>query len=124
MEDRLTTYGDLLNKFYYLNHEQQPLVWMLEEDRAQAIAEKLWLGVFRGSFHVRIILNHHDKTGPHRCELWFRTFSQPPKNHWIASLQLMAFYYNEEQMKSALLEAIEKREFFILPRNVDVPIMP
>jgi hypothetical protein len=121
VEDRMVSIGDLLTKFYTLNEEQQPLVFRLIDDKdAPLRGEKLWQIVFRGSFIVEIE-SGHEKQGPHRCRLYFKSFSQN-KAHWIATLQLMAFFYNEEQMKNALLESVSKQEFFMLPQNKERPI--
>jgi hypothetical protein len=36
----------------------------------------------------------------------------------------MAFYFNEEQMVTAIRQAVNEREFFMLPKNYEVPINP
>jgi len=113
--------GDLLAKFYRINEDQQPLGFKLVEDDRQAIREKFWYAVMRGNFFIRIE-QHQSTEGPHRCELWFKCFSPPKDAHWIASCQLMGFFFNEEEMKIATLQAISQREFFMLPSNRDKPI--
>lgn len=121
--DRMMCCGDLLGRFYEFNEGQQPLHFGLIEDRTQSIPEKVWHVIMRGSFYMDIEQGR-ELEGPHRCRLWFRTcFAQHKQNHWIASLQLMAFYFNEQQMKDALLAAMTAKEFFMLPSNLDKPII-
>jgi hypothetical protein len=62
--------------------------------------------------------------GPHRCRLWFRSFTPPIQTYWVASVQLMAFYFNEEEIRNAIKLAVDQREFFMLPANRDVLIQP
>lgn len=126
--DAMVTLGDLLAKFYRFNEEQPPLAFRLKEDESQAIREKVYLVAMRGNFFIDIEKGS-DTEGPHRCRLWFKTFSKDPvtkisTNYWLASLQLMGFYFNEEQMKEALLTAIAAQEFFMLPENVEIGIVP
>jgi hypothetical protein len=115
--------GELLAKFYRLNEEQQPLVFQFIEDPRQAIPEKVWYAVMRGSFFIEII-EGRNKPGPHQTKLWFRTFSHPQKSHWIATLQLMAFYFNEAEVREALLKAVADREFFMTEQNRERMITP
>lgn len=126
--DAMVTLGDLMAKFYRFNEEQSPLVFSLQEDKSQAVREKIYWVVMRGSFYCDIEKGR-DIEGPHCCRLWYKTFYKDPTsglgtNYWLASLQLMGFYFNEEQMKVAFLAAVAAQEFFMLPENVDIGIVP
>lgn len=116
--------GDLVARFYNINEEQNPLFFKLLEDASQSIPEKTWHVAMRGNFFIDIEKNFYGTEGPHRTRLFFKTFSKPQVNHWIASLQLMAFYFNEEQMKAALLLAIANREFYVAPDDINKTITP
>lgn len=116
--------GELLTRFYNRNEGQNPLVQMLVSDIYSPVANtKIWQIVMRGSFYLDIESNQAT-AGPHRCRLWFRTFTPPIKTHWIASTQLMAFYFNEEEIRNAIKTAVDQREFFMLPSNRDILIHP
>jgi hypothetical protein len=120
----MITMGDLVKKYYRINEEQNPLVMRLMEEPGSIIqGDKVWQVVMRGNFYLRIEANHRERHGPHACQLWFKSFTDH-KSHWLASCQLMAFYFNEEQMREAILAANKNQEFFILPCNVDIPILP
>lgn len=120
--DKQIYMGDLLTKFYNFNEEQQPLVFKLLEDERQAIREKMWHVVMRGNFFLDIEQGR-EIAGPHCCRLWFRCFLPRKEVHWLASVQLEAFYFNEEQMKAELLRAMAEREFYMLPANRDKPVI-
>lgn len=116
--------GELLTRFYNRNEGQNPLVQMLQPDVHSPVANmKIWQVVMRGSFYLDIESNQ-ETHGPHRCRLWFRTFTPPIKTIWLASVQLMAFYYNEEEIRNAIKQAVDQREFFMLPSNRDILIQP
>lgn len=103
--------GELLQKFYQANQDLRPIAWELVDDPQQAIAEKNWYAVMYRGWHIRIVIGR-ETSGPHRCELWFKSTSMR-KNIWVATLQLMAFFYNGDEMLAALLQAIANREFFM-----------
>jgi hypothetical protein len=48
--------------------------------------------------------------------LWFQTFGDK-KNYWLASMQTMAFFFNEDQMREAIMAGVDTKEFFMLPAN-------
>jgi hypothetical protein len=114
--------GELLAKFYRLNEDQAPLVFRFLNDPRQAIPEKVWYAVMRGNFYIEVI-EGRDKAGPHQTKLWFKSFTDR-KSHWIATLQLMAFYYNEDEVRETLLKAIANREFFMSDQTRDKAIVP
>lgn len=120
--DAQITLGDLLAKFYRINRGQKPLAVRLQEDTSRSITEKIYLIVWRGNFHMEVDKGR-ETIGPHCCKLWFRSFStkQP---HWIATLQVMAFYFNEEEIVADIKKAMNDKTFFMLPQNHDRPIMP
>lgn len=119
--DRMTTMQEVLDKFYLLNGDQQPLVFRLVDEPSGLVrGDKVYHIMFRGSFVVQIEQGH-DKSGPHRCRLYFRSFTEN-KAHWIATLQLMAFFFNEAQVKETLLTEIANKTFYMLPANRERPI--
>lgn len=117
---RLWPMGDLLNRFYEINEDLNPIAFKLVEDLAQSISGKDWYAVFYASWHVRIV-EGRSKSGPHQTQLWFKSQSMR-KNFWIATLQLEAFYYNEQEMLAALLEAVKTRAFYISDTDRDICI--
>lgn len=120
--DAQITMGDLLKKFYRINDEQQPLTMLLKEDVSRSIPEKNWLIVWRGNFHMEIDKGRNT-IGPHCCKLWFRSFTTKTPI-WIATLQVMAFYFNETEIKTCIQEAVTSKQFFMLPENEHMPIIP
>lgn len=112
---------DLLDKFYRINYEQPPLVVQLM-DGHEAIPEKVWYLVMRGNFYVEVIKGRNHE-GPHQVKLWFKSFTTK-QAFWIATLQLMAFYFNEKEIKDGILRAIFENEFFMLPSNRKRAIVP
>lgn len=120
--DAMICAGDLLGKFYRINEEQSPLVFMLLEDKSQAIPEKIWQVVWRGNFYMDIEQGS-SLAGPHRCRLWFKSFTTK-QNHWIATLQVMAFYFNEAEMRGYIIHSVVNRELFMTPETRDKPIIP
>lgn len=121
-EDQMISMGELMKKFYRINLTQPPLAFVLQEDRSQAIFEKIYHVVMRGNFYMDIEKNQATE-GPHRCRLWFRSFSPPKQAYWIASTQIMAFFFNEKEMKEAVIAAIKAKEFYMLPSNEDKPVI-
>jgi hypothetical protein len=114
--------GELLAKFYRINEDQPPLVFQFMENTNAPFPEKTWYAIMRGNFFIEIIEGHR-KEGPHQTKLWFQTFTDR-KSHWIASLQLVVFYFNETQVREALLKAIAEKEFYMTPENRDRAIIP
>lgn len=113
LEDNTLRYfscGELLIKFYERNKDLFPIIFQLVSDLGQAWAEKDWYAIMYGGWHIRIIKGPSTE-GPHQTQLWFKSQSMGPQ--WIASLQLMAFFYNEIEVKTNLLKSIEDREFFM-----------
>jgi hypothetical protein len=114
--------AELLQKFYRINEDQPPLVIQLMDNKWQPFPEKTWYMVMRGNFYIEVIKNQATE-GPHQTKLWFKSFTDK-KVYWIATLQTMAFFYNEQQIKESLLKAISEREFYMLPANRDKGIVP
>lgn len=113
--------GDLLAKFYRINEGQNPLVLRLMDEPSNLIrGEKIWQIVMRGNFYIRIESNK-ETHGPHPTQLWFQSFGEK-KNYWLASMQVMAFFFNEEEIKAAIITGVDQKEFFMLPQNTDIPI--
>lgn len=119
--DHMITMGELLAKFYRINEGQPPLVMHLIDEPSRLIrGEKIWQIVMRGNFYI-IIESNQSHGGPHPTKLWFQTFGDK-KNYWLASMQAMAFFFNEEQMRQVIMTGVDTKEFFMLPENKDVPI--
>jgi hypothetical protein len=113
--------GELLAKFYRINEEQRPLVMRLIDEPAGLIrGEKIWQIIMRGNFYIVIEANK-ESHGPHPTQLWFQSFGDK-KNYWLASMQVMAFFFNEEEVRQAIMTGVATKEFYMLPANVDVPI--
>ena len=112
---------DLLNKYYKINWDQPPLVLQLM-DNVTSLPEKVWYVVMRGNFYIEVIKGRNHE-GPHQVKLWFKSFTTH-KAFWIATLQLMAFYYNENEIKEGILRATAEGEFFMLPSNRRRSIVP
>lgn len=120
--DEMVYMGDLLNKFYNRNEDQMPLVMILIDEPNPVVAgSKMYQVVMRASFFLKIEAGR-DRSGPHRTVLYFRNFSKPIVTTEIAAVQLMAFFFNETEMRDALIKAVTDREFFMLPVNRDIPI--
>ena len=121
--DAMIYMGDLLGKFYRINEGQNPLVMRLIDEPSQLIrGEKIYQLVMRGNFYMDVEQGS-ELGGPHRCRLWFRSFTTK-QNHWIATLQVMAFYFNLDEMKAYICHSIDQHEFYMLPENRDKPIIP
>lgn len=121
--DRMISMGDLLEKFYRINEEQPPLVVVLVDEPSRLIrGDKIYQVVMRGNFYI-IIEPNQSTSGPHRCMLWFKSFTDK-KQHWLASCQMMAFFFNEAEVRQQIIELTAKKEFFMLPQNLDIPILP
>lgn len=121
--DRMISMGDLLAKYYRINEEQPPLVVVLIDEPSQLIrGEKIYQVVMRGNFYI-IIEPNQSTTGPHRCQLWFKSFTDR-RQHWLASCQMMAFFFNQEEVKQQIMELTAQKAFFMLPQNYDIPILP
>lgn len=121
--DRMISMGELLEKYYRINEEQPPLVVALRDEPSQLIrGEKIYQVVMRGNFYI-IIESNQSTSGPHRCMLWFKSFTDH-KQHWLASCQMMAFFFNEAEVRQQIMELTAKKEFFMLPQNADIPILP
>lgn len=121
--NHMITMSQLLAKFYRINEGQRPLVIHLTEEPGSIIqGDKIYQIVMRGNFYLRIEPNK-ERFGPHRCQLWFKSFTDK-KQHWLASCQLMAFFFNEKEIDQAIRTAVDQKEFFMLPQNADIPILP
>lgn len=120
--DAMICVGNLLGKFYRINEEQNPLVFTLLEDKSQAIPEKVWHVVWRGNFFMDIEQGP-ELGGPHRCRLWFKSFTTK-QNHWLATLQVMGFFFNEAEMRGYVLHSVAAQDFYMLPDNRDKSIIP
>jgi hypothetical protein len=117
------TYLELVKKFYRINRTLHPVATKLESDFSGAFIEKIWYVVWYGSFHMDISIGS-ETAGPHRCRLWFRTFTKPVDYHWLAAAQLMAFFFNEKEIKEGAKTIIKNKEFYILPQNEQIEIQP
>jgi hypothetical protein len=140
MEDHRITIIELVEKFYRIHLEQptaywgkkrqihetvQPHCFILREDEdyGTGLIEKFWVVLFRGGFAVEIRRHDKETDGPHVAKLWFQSFTDSSR-HWIATLQIVAFFYNEEQMKAALMTAIEEREWYVAPAEAKRSVLP
>lgn len=122
--DAMIRMDELLERFYRFNADQPPLVFRLIDDPAPVVrGAKLWQGIYRGNFYMDIDQGV-DSHGPHCCRLWFKCFSLLKASHWIATLQVMAFFFNEEEIKAYVSDAIYNQKFFMLPENRNKPIIP
>lgn len=122
MADRQIFLEDLLNKYYKINWEQPPLVIQLMDDSHGGLPEKVWYCIMRGNFYVEVIKGRNID-GPHQVKLWFKSFTTK-QTFWIATLQLMAFFFNETEVKDGILRATAEGEFFMLPNNRKKAIIP
>lgn len=119
--DQMITMGDLLARFYRINEGQRPLVMMLIDEPSKLIrGEKIWQIIMRGNFYI-LIESNKETHGPHPARLWFQSFGDR-KNYWLASMQVMAFFFNEEEVRQGIMTGVDTKEFFMLPQNADVPI--
>jgi hypothetical protein len=119
--DHMITMGELLAKFYRLNEGQRPLVMRLIDEPSRLIrGEKIWQVIMRGNFYL-LIESNQSHGGPHPTKLWFQTFGDK-KNYWLASMQTMAFFFNEDQMREAIMVGVDSKEFFMLPANRDIAV--
>lgn len=121
MENQITV-GDLVAKFYRINDGQNPLVLTCINAPYSPLPEKTWYAVMRGNFFIEII-EGRNKEGPHQTKLWFKSFTTK-QTFWIATLQTMAFFYNENEIKEAILKAVGEKEFYIYPPNKDRGLVP
>lgn len=138
MEDQLVSFKELVEKFYLIHLNQstaywgkkkprretvQPVLFRLMEDPHAPVIEKYWAVIFRANFFVNIHVGN-SKHGPHRAELWFKSFTTK-KAYWIATLQIgEVFFYNEDKMKSELMHCIEEREWFYTSGEANQSILP
>lgn len=116
-QQRLWTWSELLHRFYEMNHDLMPIAFALVADGAQSWAEKDWYAILYGRWHIRIVKGSETE-GPHQCQLWLKSESMN-QAFWIASLQLMGFFYNEEEMKTNLMEEIKQKNFFMTDEERD-----
>lgn len=113
---RLWTGSELIAKFYEINKDLNPISFVQVIDYGHAWAEKDWYAIMYAGWHIRICKGSSTE-GPHQTQLWFKSQTMGP--HWIASLQLMGFYYNEGEMKVNLLLAIKNKEFYMSDEDRD-----
>ena len=118
---RLWTIGELIAKFYEANEDLNPIAWELVEDYGSSVKVKDWYAIMYRGWHIRIIAGQNQSEGPHQTQLWFKTpgLSCPVKNIWVASLQLMGFFHNSDEMKANLLLAIKQHEFYMSDSDRD-----
>jgi hypothetical protein len=119
--DQMITMGDLLARFYRINEGQRPLVMNIIDEPSNLIrGEKIWQIIMRGNFYI-IIESNKESHGPHPTKLWFQSFGDK-KNYWLASMQTIAFFFNEEEVRQAIMTGVDQKEFFMLPQNNDIAI--
>jgi hypothetical protein len=112
--------GELLMRFYQANEGLRPITFQMLEEGGESLPQKDWYAIMYRSWHIRIVLGS-ETGGPHQTQLWFKSQSMR-KAFWVATLQLMAFYYNKNEVLEALLTAIENKEFFISDTDRDIII--
>lgn len=128
--DQMVTLAELVEKFYTIHlassvHDERlnPISFRLMDDRSSAYAEKMWVAVFYGGFHVTIF-RHQRTEGPHTAQLWFRSHTPPHDQWWVATLQVMAFFFNEDQVKQELMECIQRKEWYVSTNEGKKAIIP
>lgn len=131
IEDQQITIKELVEKFYRIilpekgikrSEVVKPVLFKLMEDAYSSLPEKYWFCIFRGNFFINIYA-HDGKHGPHTAQLWFKSFTTK-KAFWIATLQIVAFFFNEEQMLTELLKCIEQKEWFYPESDANRSIIP
>lgn len=125
-EERLPPilFKDLLLKFYKINKGLKPITVQKGNSMQGPFVEPIWWLIMYGNFYLDVLKNETDMDGPHRCRLWFRTFDPPMQNHWLASAQLMAFFFNEKEIRNAAQELVKNKEFYMLPANEKIEVQP
>lgn len=118
----LITYGQLLDKFYVANEGLSPITFQMVDDGGSAITQKDWYAIMYRGWHLRIF-EGEEKPGPHSGRLWFKS-STMKRAFWIATVQLMFFYYNEEEALAAILTAVREKEFFLSEKERNYAIYP
>lgn len=98
----------------------QPLTRVLNPEHAGGRIhphDDIWLLPFRKGYRVLIIKHYRSSLGPHAARLYYQS-RQTRLIYWVATLQIDGImFYNEEQMVSALRQAIVNREFYIAPHS-------
>lgn len=123
LEYKMVTYKKMLEGFYRANGDvEKPITFTQVEDLGSAIHSKDWYAVMYRGWHIRIFQGP-SLPGPHSAQLWYKSGTEK-KNHWIATVQLMGFYYNEEEMLAALMQAIKDKEFFLSKREEGIELIP
>lgn len=123
LEYNMRTYKQMLEGFYRANCDvEKPIAFQLTEDGASSITVKDWYAVMYRGWHIRIVKGR-ETPGPHQCQLWYKS-GTAKKNYWVASLQLMGFYYNEDEMRDNLMAAIKEQEFYMTPKEEKQEIIP
>jgi hypothetical protein len=127
--DQMITLGDLVEKFYRIHlptdtHDERlnPIAFRLIDENRESISDKAWYGVFYGGFYV-YIARAHKLHGPHVAQLWFKSFTTKLA-WWVATLQLVAFYFNENEMREALMSCIERKEWYVSSNEAKKAIVP
>ena len=132
IENKVMTIGELVAKFYRVHLKQEahedrlnPVAFKLVEDPRSTVTDtKYWVAAMYAGFHVNIYRGP-DTGGPHSAQLWYRSvYDHKRYPEWIATLQIMGFYFNEEEILNDLMRAIEEREFYISPTDKERGILP
>jgi hypothetical protein len=109
--------GDLLAKFYQHNYYEyapvQPIAVHMEAGETEGREEGWWF-VYYHRFLIHIEQHYSSKWGPHIARLLYKS-EYAPRIHWIATLQIQAFFFSEEELSLHLFSAIRHRRFFIAP---------
>lgn len=121
-ENEMRTYEQMLAGFYRANADLNPIAFEKVDDVGSAIATKDWYAVMYRGWHIRII-SGKETPGPHSVQLWYKSGTEK-KSFWVATLQLMAFFHNEEEVKEALLQTIRDQEFYISPKERKFQFQP
>lgn len=132
-ENQLIMVEELVEKFYRIilpekgiKHSEivNPVVLQLMEDPfATPGSSKYWFAIYRANFFVNIYMTPAGLKGPHTAQLWFKSFSTK-QTHWIATMQLMAYYFNETEMRAELNKCLIEREWFFTPQDAKRSIVP
>lgn len=112
-----STLHDLLQKFYYHNHYDttpvRPISTHLEVGTEM---EQGWYFFYYQRYYIFIEKHYQSSHGPHIARLQYKA-QYANRAHWIATLQIGAFFFSEEELLTHLYVAIRDRKFYITEQD-------
>lgn len=108
----------LLDKFYH-HSANGPITTHLESERGDR--DQGYYFVYRWNFYIFVERHWQSNLGPHIAKLRYVS-QQTKRHHWIATLQIMCHFFNEHTLSLSVSTAIEQKQFFATPKELQVQV--